>query len=132
MTNELTELLPKDKIETEKAEVLVATGFPAVEPILPLILEWMQDLNWPVAQVFQPFLASIGAPLAPYVRNVLSTNDEIWKYWMLCSVIGNSLDLARALQPELERMASAPTPGELKEGLNILAGRVLNWLRDET
>ena len=132
MTNELTKLLPEDKIDTGKAEALVAMGFPAVEPVLPAMLEWMQDLNWPVAQVFRPFLAGIGAPLAPLVRNVLATNDEVWKYWMLCSVIGGSLDLARVLKPELERIASAPTPGELQEGLHTIASQVLNWVRGET
>lgn len=125
---ELKLLVPSDKIETDKAIKLVELGFPAVEPVLPEILEWLQDMNWPVAQVFAPFLADIGSPLAPYIKPILDTTDEVWKGWMLFSVIGKSPAMAKALIPELARIATYPTQGEIDENLHSLAGQVLQRL----
>ena len=71
MSADLAALVPVTKFETEKAAALVQLGFPAVEPVIPQILELLQDPNWPVASVFKPFLAGIGHPLAPYIRPLL-------------------------------------------------------------
>ena len=128
MRPDLVALLPCDKIETEKAEAIVALGFPAVAPVLPMLVEWMQDINWPVAQTLQPFLARIGAPLAPHIRRVLETNDEIWKYWVVRCVVGESADLAQALKPELQRLVSAPTLGEAEEEVDQMARAILEKL----
>ncbi|HJW25234.1 MAG TPA: DUF5071 domain-containing protein [Rhodocyclaceae bacterium] len=121
----LVALLPSDKLETDKAEAIIGQGFPAVEPILPALLEWMQDINWPVAQTLQPFLAGIGVPLAPHVRHVLETQDEIWKYWVVRCLVGESIELARALKPELQRLALEPTPTEREEELDVVAKEIL-------
>ena len=125
MHPDLASLLPNDKSETEKAEAIVALGFPVVEPILPLLVEWMQDINWPVAKTLRPFLASIGAPLAPHVRYVLATNDAIWKYWVVRCIVGESAELARVLRPELQRLASLPTPREAEEEVDQMAREIL-------
>ncbi len=125
MPPDLEAILPSDKIETEKAEAIVALGFPAVAPVLPLLVEWMQDMNWPVAQTLQPFLASIGAPLAPHIRHVLETDDDIWKYWVVRCVVGESDELAQVLKPELLRLASLPTPGEADEEVDQMAREIL-------
>lgn len=45
------ELLPKDKFDLERATALVSTGYPTVAPILPDILGWLQDGNWPGVRV---------------------------------------------------------------------------------
>ena len=131
MTSSLSTLLPIDKYETERAAQLVALGFPEVEPVIPQILAWVQDLNWPVARVFQPFLAGIGSALAPYLRPILETNDDTWKYSLVVGVIGKSADLARALRPELERLALHPTQSESAEDLNGLAAEILQQTIDE-
>jgi hypothetical protein len=123
--NSLSRLVPVDKMEIAKAEALVKLGYPAVEPLLPQIVGWMQDLNWPVAQVFQPFLASIGLPLAPHVRSVLATEDDIWKYWVLLGVVRNSPELTNALLSDLVRLAHRPTAGEEAEGVSQVAQEIL-------
>ena len=125
MNTDLSSLIPKTKFETEKVEAVIQLGFPAVQPILPELMEWIQDMNWPVAQVLQPFLASIGAPLEPYIREVLKTDDEIWKYWVLLLIIGESSELFKIFKPELLRIASNPTLREQQEELNEIAKSVL-------
>jgi hypothetical protein len=129
MRPNLSALLPKDKTDTDKAEAVVALGYPVVEPILPALIEWMQDMNWPVARTLQPFLASIGRPLIPHVRRVLSTSDEIWKYGVLHGIVRESAELALELSPELERLARSPTPAERQEKLDELAKDVLDGIR---
>jgi hypothetical protein len=104
-TTELQELVPQDKSDMERAQAVIELGYPAVAPILPQLLEWIQDCNWPVAHVLCPFLASIGEPLAPYVRNVLATRDTIWKAWVV-SIVGESPSLVEAFREELENLAT--------------------------
>jgi len=103
---DLFSLLPRDKFDVENAGRLVALGYPATEPVIPQLLEWLQDMNWPVAQVLQPFLAGIGLPLANDIRRVIADDDHIWSYWVLSEVVALSGDLVIALRPELETLAS--------------------------
>jgi hypothetical protein len=126
----LAALIPATKHDMEKASALVQLGFPVVEPVIPQILEWLQDLNWPVVAVFRPFLVSIGEPLAPYVRTVLAGDDDIWKYNLLSIVVERSPRLARNLRPELERIAAAPSEGESAEEVDDVALEILEAIDD--
>ena len=122
-------LLPHSKSDTDRAHAVVSLGYPAITPIVPGVLDWLQDINWPVAQIFAPFLASIGAELAPYVRVVLETNDDVWKYYLIQAVVGTSPELAKLLKPELERIAQNPTPSERHEEVNDVALEALGQLK---
>lgn len=122
---DLQDLLPRDKFDLARATAAVDAGYPSVAPILPELLEWLQDCNWPVAHILAPFLASIGEPLIPYVGRVLESNDVIWKYWMISRVIDPSPVIAAAFRDVLERLANFPTESEVHEELNEVAQRVL-------
>ena len=126
MNSTLSALLPTTKFETDQAAHLVSMGSPQVEPVMRQILEWLQDLNWPVAKVFQPFAAGIGAALAPHIRSILITDDECWKHSVLSGVVAESLELAACLRPELERIVNSPTADEAHEGVNDVAADILN------
>jgi hypothetical protein len=125
MRSDLTAFLPKDKFDTDKIDSVIALGFPAIEPILPALLEWMQDINWPVAQALQPFLTSIGGPLAPHVRYVLSTDDDVWKWSVLHCIVLRSPELQTILRADIERIATCPTQGEQAEELDELARQIV-------
>lgn len=125
MSDDIRSLIPQDKLDTDRAEQVVAAGYPAVEPILPELLEWIQDCNWPVAQVIAPFLATIGMPLLPHIRAVLATDDVMWKYWVIGYLLKNSPELATALREELTRYANSPTPEESEVELDQIAKGVL-------
>ena len=122
---ELRRLVPDSKHDTDKAEAIVKLGYPAVAPIIPEILEWIQDCNWPVAQVFVPFLQVIGGPLIPEIRRILSTDDDFWKYWVVTQIIAESPSLVEALRDELTRMAELPTASEKEETLDIECREIL-------
>ncbi|HEX9002117.1 MAG TPA: DUF5071 domain-containing protein [Blastocatellia bacterium] len=119
------ELLPKDKFDLERATALVSTGYPTVAPILPDILGWLQDGNWPVAKVLAPFLASIGAPLAEEIRRILQTQDHLWKYWVLLRVIAHSSELATTLHPELLKIAESNPVDKDEKEVKAIAREIL-------
>ncbi|WP_219115800.1 DUF5071 domain-containing protein [Janthinobacterium sp. UMAB-56] len=123
--------LPRDKHDTQNAQALIALPWDEIAPAMPQILEWIQDVNWPVAAVLLPYLAGIGPRLAPYVKTVLASNDEQWKYFVLQGIVRHSPGLADALDGELTRFALAPTAAELEEGVAeearaILAGSAVD------
>lgn len=123
--DDIQKLIPQHKFDTERAQAVIQTGYPAIEPILPQLLEWIQDMNWPVALILAPFLSSIGNPLAPHIKIILSSNDEIWKYWILNRIVQASSELAISLRREIERLAFTPTAQEVTEEVNIAALEVM-------
>ena len=125
MQNDIRTLIPQNKFDTDRAEQAVAAGYPAVELILPELLKWIQDSNWPVARVLAPFLGSIGTPLIPHIQKILATDDNIWKYWTLTYLVQDSPDVAAALREDLQRYADSPTDEERAEGLDELARTIL-------
>lgn len=123
--SDIKTLIPRHKSDLDRANAAVAAGFPKVAPILPDLLKWLKDINWPVAHVLSPFLASIGTPLIPHIKHILETDDEIWQYWIILLIIKDSPDVATTFRIELERLAKAPTERETKEELNEVAQEVL-------
>ena len=125
MQNDIRTLIPQNKFDTDRAEQAVAAGYPAVEPILPELVEWIQDSNWPVARVLAPFLGSIGTPLIPHIKKIMASDDNIWKYWTLTYLVQDSPEVAAALRDDLQRCADSPTDEERAEGLDELARTIL-------
>lgn len=126
-------LIPQHKSDTARAYAAVEAGYPAVGPILPELLEWLQDCNWPVAHILAPFLASIGTPLIPHIQHILNTDDDIWKYWVVEEIMRASPELATAFRKDLERIAWFPTKREVREELDQVAREVLEeygWVRE--
>lgn len=128
MHPDLQDTLPRHKSDLLAAEAIVALGWPAVEPVAMQLLTWLQDINWPVAHILAPFFEEVGADLAPYVRQILETQDDVWKYCVIQAVVGRSVPLARALEVELRRLSLSPTPSEHKEEVDLVAGEALEQL----
>lgn len=118
-------VVPFDKFDLAAANAAAEAGWPAIKPIAAQLLLWVQDANWPVAQVLAPALAGVGAPLAPYVRQILAGEDETWKYHIIGTVVAQSQELTSALRSELERIAFMPTPSERAEEVCNVAREAL-------
>ena len=110
-------LVPKFKSDIETARLAVKAGYPAVEPVLYELLEWLQDCNWPVAHELFDFLASIGAPLAPHIRRVFSSDDLTWQYWLI-GLFRQSPELYGIFRADIHRIAFSPTSAEHAEELD--------------
>ena len=118
---QLEPFIPKHKTDLASAEAAVRAGYPAVEPILPDLISWLQDYNWPVAQILAPFLATIGTPMIPHIDSVFATSDDVWKYWMISCLIGESDALFSYYKHEMVRLANQPTEHEHQQELDEVA-----------
>lgn len=132
MPSRLRALLPQDKMDIEAVEKITDYGYPTIEPILPLLIEWMQDFNWPVAQALAPFLAGIGPQLKSSVLDVLKTQDAIWIYWVVSKLVNTTdLRLAEAIFPELVDLyqKTANSADEDEQAVSLAVGDILNRLQ---
>jgi hypothetical protein len=102
------ELVPRNKHDLERVNSLIAVGPEAAVPILEELLVWLQDINWPVARPLAQFLVSVGDPLLPHLRKILSSQDEMWIYWVLQYVVAMLPPrIVRELANELYSLATA-------------------------
>ncbi len=123
-------LVPKHKSDNETAQLAIQAGYPAVEPILDELLEWLKDCNWPVATDLYPFLSSIGAPLAPHIRCILQTDDYTWQYWIFGFFL-NSRELYDLFRDDIHRIAASPTEEEKYECLDERCRDAIKWHEPE-
>ena len=118
-------LVPKSKSDLDTANRAVAAGYPAVESVLPELVEWLQDYNWPVAHVLAPFLAEIGLPLIPQIDHVFSTTDETWQYWMIVCLLSRNDDLYEHYKQKLIQLAETPSGNDRHHELDDVARKTL-------
>jgi hypothetical protein len=123
------ELLPRDKHDLDHARAVAALGYPAVDPVLPDLLEWLQDCNWPVSRPIGDFLAALPEQMAPLIWKVLRGDDHVWKYWCIVRLISAMpVGVAEQFRAELTRLAENPTAAERTEELNEVAQDALHEL----
>ncbi|MEK4386519.1 DUF5071 domain-containing protein [Solibacillus sp. FSL W7-1464] len=80
-------MIPKDKHDIAAVETLNAAEAEAVIPLLPKLLEWVQDMNWPVAEPMVELLLQYPNELTPLVDTVLRGDDDMWIYWCLVAIV---------------------------------------------
>lgn len=73
---------------------------------IPMLLEWLRDMNWPGADIIAKFLITYNQSLIEPMRNILVSGDMVWIYWILSS-FGDKLsdDIWKSLIPELKEVA---------------------------
>ena len=117
-------LVPKNKFDNSNIEKLKHLSSSEIEPILPVLLEWIQDCNWPVSGDILGVLALHQSAIVPLIHGVLSPNekDDIWKYWIITCLLPLFSDKSiNFILPDIKRIAKSPTQGELKEEVNEAA-----------
>lgn len=80
-------MIPKDKHDIAAVEKLKTADAEAVIPLLPKLLEWVQDMNWPIAEPMVELLLHYPNELTPLVDEVLRGDDDMWIYWCLVSIV---------------------------------------------
>ena len=104
----LQQLIPKEKGDMEAVEILNAFTYAQVKPIIPQLLIWLQDMNWPVARPVAEYLRQFTEEISPELLNILQGDDEMWKYWII-DVFGSTTTNTAVIK-EMERIAYNPTP----------------------
>lgn len=116
-------LIPKDKFDIETAEKLKNYSFEEIKPIIPNLLEWLQDLNWPVSRLIADFLIPYSENIAFEIFKILQGRDEMWKYWILLifgKIIKNELVIK-----EVNRIVLNPTFEEIDAAVYELAKEIV-------
>lgn len=119
---DIKSLVPKDKFDLETVEKLKQHSFEDIEPIIPDLLEWLQDMNWPVSQPIAAFLLPFSEEIAPEIVKILKGKDEMWKYWILVT-FGKNIKNKWVVQ-EITRIADNPTQDEIDHELNVIAHEI--------
>ncbi|WP_339194719.1 DUF5071 domain-containing protein [Solibacillus sp. FSL R5-0449] len=123
-------LLRRHKLDNDRVEIIKKMDRDKILPLLPNLLEWIQDMNWPVAPSVLEILLTFPEEIVPYVQDVLtSSDDDNWKWFILHYLV---LELPRESRVQfreyLTRVSETPTRNELAEELDEIAKKILETI----
>lgn len=123
------DLLPRHKHDNDRVEMIKKMDRDKILPLLPNLLEWIQDMNWPVAQSVLELLLTFPEEIVPHVQDVLSSDDENWKWFILhFLVLELPVESRVQFREYLTRVAETPTHHELSEELDEIAKEILETI----
>ena len=131
----LKRLLPRNKDDAQSAKALVALGYPAVEPVLSNMLDWLKSNGSPVELVLRDFFAGLGVQAVPVVQKALGSRNDALKYSVVKHVVCRwPADAVSQLTPQLQGLAT----GSGFYGTDLIAMRLLvehrlaepSWLKE--
>lgn len=120
----LTELIPKDKSDVLSAYRLEDYNYHQIKSIVPQLMEWLKDINWPVVEIIAENLLRMQDNLENEIMYVLNSDDGIWKYWII-SIFGNSTK-SKLIQQKIIEIATNPNIYEINCETNVAAQKVIN------
>ncbi len=129
---EYVNIVPNDKFGFDTCENLARASDAQVNVHMLDLLEWLADMNWPVAAPVLERLKTMGDDLIEPVRTILNGHDLIWKYWMLAALLpATQPSIIGALKPEIRRFIDNPSPKDIEEELHIVARECLEHHREQ-
>lgn len=122
--------IPKTKFDTAAIMRAQSVGFPALNPVIPNLLEWLQDANWPIAASTAELLTHAGTEIIAPIQSIFHASDAIWKYWVIELLVA-CLDasLKEALRGDLEGLANTPNERDRAEEVHFAARNVLQEMK---
>ncbi|MCY0968550.1 DUF5071 domain-containing protein [Chryseobacterium wangxinyae] len=123
----LNQLIPKDKSDLLPAYRLEDYKYEEIKSIVPQLMEWLQDMNWPVAGILAENLLRYQDDIEDEIMLVLNTNDEVWKYWVI-SIFGKSTK-SKKIQERINQIATHPTLSEVTNEVNLMAIEVIKFAK---
>lgn len=122
----IRKLIPKDKFDDSHIGELETISVEGAEPILSALLEWIQDINWPVASALIDVLPRFEKQLIPHIIHVFHSDDGEWESWTLVLVSNFSKNAVEQLLPEIRRIIQSPTANETDSGVPDYAYEIIN------
>jgi len=129
VTDDVRDILPRDKCDEVMVPLLAEAGYPAVAPYLDELLGWTHDGNWPIAGPMAEWLSTLGTPMIGPLRRVLQGEDGNAKVNCLWGVV-RYLDpgLRDQLVDDLRALADRPTENDMAEDAAACARDLLtDW-----
>ncbi|WP_108670429.1 DUF5071 domain-containing protein [Peribacillus acanthi] len=123
------DLIPRNKNDFNRVEKIKKLDRNNILPLLPDLLVFIQDMNWPVAPAILEILLTFPTEIVPHVQDVLSTDDDNWKWFILhFLIIELPVESKVHFKEYLTRVAEKPTENELAEELNEIAKEILKTI----
>ena len=89
-----------------QAEEIVAGKTQILPDEIPYLLEWLKDYNWPGSKEIAEYLANYADDLVEPIRNIFKSDDYIWIYWILGTLVANfPITTCRQLSDDLKALA---------------------------
>lgn len=126
----LPPFIPTGKGDDAAVSILKQTDWHIVRPHAMLLLEWIQDINWPIAGDIATLLSAHTNSLKPEILLILEGNDSMWKYWCIWQLIYNSEEtyIDNDILVALEKLAANPSKADLEdEVVEVALGCLEKW-----
>lgn len=126
-------LIPKDKFDLDAAKRLSLATPEQVSAISISILEWISDMNWPVALELIHVIPKFHKELIPSIKQILVNpqNDIRWKYWIISQLlIQFPKESLLTILPIIEEYATLISYNEDEEDLKEASLRFLSWYKE--
>jgi len=107
----------------EQAEHIINGDVSTSANDIPMMIDWLKDMNWPGADLMADYLRRLGSQTLEGVRGALVSGDDVWAHWVLLE-LGDAFDRDYwiSLSGELGRLASSSDEeGAHIEALYLLA-----------
>ena len=128
-------LLPKDKFDLDVVNRLSSATPEQVSGVAPSLLEWIADMNWPVASEIIQVLPGFYKVLLPSIESILTNtdNDIIWR----CNIISKLLtqfpqESLLPLFPIIQKYADFIPQNEDEEDLKNVELDLVAWYQSLT
>lgn len=122
--------IPKHKFDFETVERIRYADPDTIKPVLPYIFEWIEDINWPIAQELAKVLVKFDDLVIPIIKDLIHRPDGLREYsvyfFMLKLLTGKQLIL---LKDELERVVYYPSQFESQEGYPEIVEKYLQKIK---
>lgn len=126
---DLKNLLPSNKFDVEQAKKLKDLDRSQVLLLLPDLISYTQDINWPVAPIIVETLLKFPIEIVPSVQAVLAEDDDSWKWFLLNYLVSKlPLDSKFHFKEYLIRVAEIPTESEIAEELDYVSKNILETM----
>lgn len=124
----MKDLVPKHKDDLSSVERLESYEFSELKPIVPELLEWLQDMNWPIAFYMANLLRPHINEMADELITILNKKDDpMWKYWVLTLMSGYKSKIDLQLMQEIKRIKDQPDFLEIECEVDEIAGDILAY-----
>ena len=110
----------------EACSALDGASLADIVPYLAELVDWLADMNWPVAKPVMEKLETVGGALSPVLINVLKGDDHQHKYYLLSGLLLRCRpEVREACMSEVVRIINDPSDLEKQEEVDLVAQDVL-------
>ncbi|WP_141505295.1 DUF5071 domain-containing protein [Paenibacillus luteus] len=113
---DIKDLIPQHKHDMDTIDKLKNINHDETDlgPIMDDLFEWIQDINWPIAQELCKIIPQLKLiDVVPQIQKVLNSNDDCWQFACIHFLIPKlSLDMRELIKADLLRIIQNPTRNE--------------------